>query len=106
MLGFRRGAERCEDLPPESIRETAVNGPLINWHSVDGDLALEAVRETNGWAGHASDRSMRGLTRSLREREGFNVLAAATAGLHALLELHGKEPLPSDRYVAVLTGRG
>ncbi|MCB1035867.1 MAG: pyridoxal-phosphate dependent enzyme, partial [Acidobacteria bacterium] len=32
----RRGTEDCFDLTPESIRETAVNEPLVNWHSIDG----------------------------------------------------------------------
>ena len=37
----------CEDLNPDQIKETPINEPLINWHSVDGDYALEAVRMTN-----------------------------------------------------------
>ena len=36
---------------------------------------------------------------------GLDVLPAATAGLHALLKFHEQNPLPGDRYVAVLTGR-
>ncbi len=33
------------------------------------------------------------------------MLPASTAGLLALLDRHQQEPLPGDRYVAVLTGR-
>jgi threonine synthase len=44
-------------------------------------------------------------SRMIREKEGLHVLPASTAGLIALLEVHQKEPLPNDRYVAVLTGR-
>ncbi len=105
IRGFRRGLDRADDLSPKAIRETTVNEPLVNWHAIDGDLALAAIRETKGWAGHASDRAMLSLARGLRDREGLNVLPAATAGLHALLEYHKKNPLPGDRYVAVLTGR-
>jgi threonine synthase len=102
---YRKGFISCEDLPPAVIKETEVNEPLINWHSIDGDLALEAARETDGWAANASDRNMRRWSRLLREREGLSVLPASTAGLAVLIERHHKEPLPGDRYVVVLTGR-
>ena len=93
----------CEDLRPQRIRETAVNEPLINWHSIDGDYALEAVRSTGGWAEYASDKEMLACSRLLREQEGLNVLPASTAGLIALLKQ--KHNMPADRYVVVLTGR-
>jgi threonine synthase len=105
VRAYRKGLESCEDLPPEVIKETEVNEPLINWHSIDGDYALEAVRETAGWAANASDRNMRRWSSLLREREGLSVLPASTAGLAVLIEKHHKEPLPGDRYVVVLTGR-
>ena len=102
---FRTHAESCDDLKPESIRGTWINEPLINWHSIDGDAALEAIRATDGWAADASDRNMLACSKLLREREGLSVLPASTAGLLALTELHRHEPLPGDRYVAVLTGK-
>ena len=79
--------------------------PLVNWHSIDGDQALEAIRTTDGWASDASDRSMLAFSKLVRECEGLSVLPASTAGLIALTELHRKAPLPGDRYVAVLTGK-
>jgi len=100
-----KNLDTCEDLVPERIRETEVNEPLINWHSIDGDQALWAVRESNGWAGHASDKNLLAWARKLREKEGLHVLPASTAGLHALLAQHQKETLNNDRYVVVLTGR-
>ena len=105
VRSFIRKLESCEDLDPVRIRETLVNEPLINWHSIDGEDALAAIRATEGWAANASDRSMRYFSRIIREREGLNVLPASTAGLIALLERHRTEPLKNDRYVAVLTGR-
>lgn len=95
----------CEDLVPEKIRETRVNEPLINWHAIDGNIALRALRETDGWAGDASDKNMRRYSRLIREKEGLDVLPASTAGLIALIERHKIKPLPNDRYVVVLTGR-
>ena len=105
IRSFRTKAASCCDLVPERIRETSVNEPLINWHSIDGDYALEAIRTTGGTAFDASDRSMMVFSKRLRQREGFSVLPASTAGLIALTETHRREPLPGDRYVAVLTGK-
>ncbi|MCI0496740.1 MAG: pyridoxal-phosphate dependent enzyme [Thermoplasmata archaeon] len=95
----------CEDLNKETIKETAVNEPLISWHSIDGDLALMAIRESRGWAGYASDKKLMSYSRLIREREGLNVLPASTAGLIALVDKHNKEPFPGDRYVVIMTGR-
>ncbi|MBO6573873.1 MAG: pyridoxal-phosphate dependent enzyme [Rhodothermales bacterium] len=105
VLAWKRGLETCEDLEPGSIRETETNEPLVNWHSLDGDHALHAVRDTDGWCEHASDRVMKQLARTLLERESLGALPAATAGLHALLTRQAAEPLAGDRYVAVLTGK-
>jgi threonine synthase len=105
VRSFRKNADSCDDLAPERIRETPVNEPLINWHSTDGDYALDAIRATTGWAFDASDRSMLAYSKLLREREGLSVLPASTAGLIALTELHRQAPLSGDRYVAVLTGK-
>ena len=105
VTAFLKGSPKCEDLPPEKIRETMVNEPLINWHSIDGDYALSAIRQTNGWATNASDKSLLSFSKMIREKEGMHVLPASTASLIALLEQHQRAGLPNDRYVAVLTGR-
>lgn len=105
VQAFLKNTPHCEDLEPGRIKETAVNEPLVNWQSIDGDYALAAIRRTDGWAEYASDKSMLSYSRLIRDREGLSVLPASTAGLIALLKRHQKEPLPGDRYVAVLTGR-
>ncbi len=102
---YKKNSPFCEDLEPARIRETLVNEPLINWHAIDGDYALEAVRNTQGWASDATDKNMLAYSRLLRGKEGLDVLPASTAGLIVLVEKHQKEPLPGDRYVAILTGR-
>ena len=105
VRAFRNRLPRCENLVPEKIRETAINEPLVNWSSLDGDHALASIRATDGWASSVSDKTMLRFAKLVREQQGLSVLPAATAGLGALLEKHGSEPLPHDRYVAVLTGR-
>jgi len=105
VLAWCRGRSSCEDLPPASVRETGVNEPLINWHSIDGEQALEALRASGGWASDSSDRAMISWSRRIRDQEGLSVLPASTAGLIALLDGHKRQPLAGDRYVAILTGR-
>lgn len=100
-----KGSEVCEDLAPGSIRETAINEPLINWHAIDGELALDAVYRTEGWAGYGTDKQMRREAKRIREVQGLDVLPASTAGLIAMLGRHVEEPLAPDRYVAIITGR-
>jgi threonine synthase len=105
VQAFLKGRPHCEDLSPVKIRESAVNEPLINWHSADGEHALSSIRQTGGWAGNATDKNMLFYSRMLRQKEGLHVRPASTAGLIAMLDAHQRQPLPSDRYVAVLTGR-
>jgi threonine synthase len=105
VQAFLKKADRCEDLVPEKIRETSINEPLVNWHSIDGDVALDAIYATGGWATYASDRNMLTISRRIRDAEGLTVLPASTAGLIALLDKHQREPMSADRYVIILTGR-
>ena len=105
IQAYIKNLSACEDISPDKIHETAINEPLINWRSIDGDYALEAIRLSNGWGSYASDKNMMFYSKMLREKEGLSVLPASTAGLIALLEKHKKEQLPNDRYVVILTGR-
>ncbi len=102
---YLKNLPRCENLKAEQIKETRINEPLINWHSIDGDHALEAVRKSGGFASYVTDRNMLYFSKDLREQEGLSVLPASTAGLIALVNRHREDPQPSDRYVVILTGR-
>ncbi len=102
---FIKNYPSCKNLNPARIRETVINEPLINWQSIDGDWALSAIRQSNGWASYASDKIMLNYSKLILLQEGLSVLPASTAGLIALLEQHRKNPLPNDRYVVILTGR-
>ncbi len=105
IRSFLKAEPECADLEPKRIRETPINEPLINWHAEDGGHALTALRESQGWAGHATDKSMISFAKLLRDREGLNVLPASTAGLIALIDRHRRDGLPGDRYVIIVTGR-
>ncbi len=105
ITSFKAGLEQCQDIDPRQVKETAINEPLINWHSFDGNEALYALRSTQGEARHISDKKMKEMSTFLHKKEGYRILPASTAGLIALLEKHGEEELINDRYVTILTGR-
>lgn len=105
ISSFKAGLENCEDIDPKLVRETAINEPLINWHSFDGNEALFAIRESGGEAHHISDRKMKEMSTFLHKKEGYRILPASTSGLIALLEAHEKSEMINDRYVAILTGK-
>jgi len=102
---FEKKLPTCSDLEATKIKETRINEPLVNWHSFDGDHVLEGIRETGGWAANTSDKQLMAMGKLIREKEGLNVVPASTAGLIALIEKNKKEPLSSERYVVILTGR-
>jgi threonine synthase len=105
ITSFKAGLDYCKDIDPKKVKETAINEPLINWHSFDGDETLYALRQSGGDAFHISDKKMREMSSFLHKNEGYRILPASTAGLIALLEIHDAEPLINDRYVAILTGK-
>lgn len=104
-VSFKKGLLSCEDLEPAMIRESLINEPLINWHSIDGTDALDAIYDSKGWASDSSDRKMSYYSNFIKKNEGLSVLPASTAGLISLIDFHNKASLPGDRYVIVLTGR-
>lgn len=105
IVSFKEGLESCRDIDPKLIKETAINEPLINWHSFDGDEALYALRQTGGEAHHISDKKMKDMSSFLLKKEGYRILPASTSGLVALLQMHAKNEMINDRYVTILTGK-
>jgi len=106
VSSFKAGLATVEDLRPEEIHETAVNEPLVNYHAFDGQLALDALRESRGFAEYASDRNLIAYARLVREREGLNPLPASTSGLRALVKMLPSRPEAAEGdHVVILTGR-
>lgn len=102
---WKTGSRECLDLRPEDVRETEVNEPLVNWHSFDGQRALDAIYESNGFAAYASDTSMRRVTALTRSLEGISVMTASTAALVGLAKGAKEGRLADGVHVALLTGR-
>lgn len=105
ISSFKAALDYCRDIDPRQLKETAINEPLINWHSFDGNEALYAIQQSGGEAHHISDKKMREMSTFLHKKEGYRILPASTAGLIALLALHEKMEFINDRYVVILTGR-
>ncbi len=98
VQAYLRKKPTCEDLAPHKIRETSINEPLINWHSIDGNQALDAIRITNGWAGNATDKHLLFYSKLIREREGLHCQPLPPAWL-PLVTQHQESPLENYRYV-------
>jgi threonine synthase len=104
VRSFKNGDTKTVDLHPWELRESSINEPLISYHSYDGDGALQALYETNGWADYASDSCMVKFHTLLKDQEGLHVLPASTSAIEALLRFKRHRQLNSE-YVLVLTGR-
>jgi threonine synthase len=105
ISSFKMGLDKCEDIDPKKIKETAINEALINWHSFDGDEALYALNQTNGFASHVTDKQLKEMSSYLHKKEGMRILPSSCAGLIALLDVHKEHPLFNDRFVAVITAK-
>lgn len=105
IKSWKNGSRACTDLKPEEVRETEVNEPLVNWHSFDGQRALDAIWQSDGFAVYASDAAMRRATALTRSLEGITVMTASTAALVGLAKGRKEGRLADGIHVAVLTGR-
>lgn len=105
VASWKKDLDHCIDLDPEKIKETKFNEPLINWHSFDGQEALDAIYHSQGFAEWATDKQLLAHSRLLREKEGLEVLPASTAGLVAFRKWQELSQPEGDRFVILLTGR-
>ncbi|MCX6649608.1 MAG: pyridoxal-phosphate dependent enzyme [Candidatus Bathyarchaeota archaeon] len=84
VSSFLAGKRKVEDLKPSGIDETPINEPLVNWKSLDGQEALDALWESEGWAAHVADGEMARYSEIVAREEGLSVLPASCASLAAL----------------------
>lgn len=105
IKSFKENNRTIVDLAPEEIKETKVNEPLTNWRAFDGQLALDAIYESSGFADYASDSRMIEFSKLIRSEEGLSVLPASASTL-AVMESLGREGfIVKGTFVAILTGR-
>ncbi|MEM2126653.1 MAG: pyridoxal-phosphate dependent enzyme [Candidatus Bathyarchaeia archaeon] len=103
VRSFLSGRRMIEDLQPSEIKETVVNEPLVSWHSFDGQLALDALWESGGWAVPVPDQEMAHYSELIASLEGLSVLPASASALAALRKVSEREKLEDVSCVAVLT---
>ncbi len=93
------------DLRRDEVKETKINEPLTNWHSYDGQEALDAIYESNGFADYASETKMMEFAKLLRQEEGLYVLPAAASTLAVMNDLADSKVTVKGTFCAILTGR-
>jgi len=103
---FKAGEKMISDLKPEDIIETDYNEPLVSWISLDGQEALDALWESNGWATYVEDSEMLTMSNNLLKEEGLSVLPASSASLLALKKYVVEKRLGKGLdLIAILTAR-
>ncbi|MEW6735872.1 MAG: pyridoxal-phosphate dependent enzyme [Acidobacteriota bacterium] len=99
------GNGKYQAIDRANIRETEINEPLVNWNSIEGKEAIDAISSTNGWAFGAADSRLQFWKDKVLSTELIDVLPASTVGLAALFDADAGVSLPTGNYVVVLTGR-
>ncbi|MFX0012839.1 MAG: pyridoxal-phosphate dependent enzyme [Candidatus Hermodarchaeota archaeon] len=105
IKSYKSKSKTALDLSPDEIKESKINEPLINWHSYDGQEALDAIYESDGFAEYASDTRMMNFAKILREEQGVNALPASTSTLAVLSSLKNEKVTLKGTYVSIITGR-
>jgi len=106
VTSFQEGRRKIRDLDPKEIVETEHNEPIVNWRSLDGQRALDALWDSNGYASLISDDVMVTFSTLLEKEEGLCVLPASAASLASLADYAKTKATPKmSSFVAVLTAR-
>ncbi len=105
VTSWMKGSGRIRTLKPESIFETPVNESLVAYRSFDGQLALDSIRESRGFAIPVSDQEMLRFAGLMERYEKLSVLPASSSALAAASRVLGQIG-PGSECVVVITGRG
>jgi threonine synthase len=105
VKSFKMNSRIIKDLGREEIKETKFNEPLTNWHAYDGQEALDAIYDSNGFADYASEAKMMEFNKHLRLEEGLHVLPASASTLAVMNDLADNKVTVKGTFVAILTGR-
>lgn len=106
ISSYVEGRKKIINLQPDSITETPLNEPIVNWRSLDGQQALDALWESDGYAYSISDEIMNTFSHFLEKEEGLSVLPASAASVAAMAEyVKAKVSLKDKCFVSVLTSR-
>ena len=106
VASYNNGKKKIRELDPEAIEETPVNEPIVNWRSLDGQIALDALWDSGGYAVGVEDSMLETFSEILEREEGLSVLPASASALAAMAENYKEKATPKeDDFVVVLTSR-
>jgi threonine synthase len=106
VTSYNKGKKKIVELDPEAIDETPSNEPIVNWKSLDGQIALDALWDSGGYAVGIEDSMLEIFSEILERQEGFSVLPASASALAAMIEYSKEKATPKeDDFVVVLTSR-
>lgn len=97
---IKQGRTELLELDPCCICESEVNEPLLNWRSLDGQEAVNAIYDTDGRALGLKDEEMLHYKDLLREEERIDCIPCSAAALGVLDEFEGKK---EGKHVVVIT---
>ncbi len=100
---IRRGSEEILELEPDSLEETEVNEPLLNWKAMDGQEAINAVYDTGGSAFGLTDDEILRYKKMLEKEEVDSIPCSASAlgATHKYLQENKKD---GDHVIVITSG--
>ncbi len=100
---LQRNKKEMVELAPGDINETEVNEPLLNWRSLDGQEAVNAIYDTRGMAIGFTDEELLRYQNIIKEKEKIECLPASACALGVLERFTKQKKDKSGTHVIVLT---
>jgi len=100
---YKEGSEEILVMDPDEIRPTDVNEPLLNWNALNGQEAINAIRETEGTAEGLTDEEMLEY-QSMLQDDGINCLPVSASALGALDRYEEKDQLQGKNVIVITSG--
>lgn len=100
---YKEGSEEILVMDPDEIRPTEVNEPLLNWNALNGQEAINAIRETEGTAVGLTDEEM--LTyQDILEQDGVRCLPVSASALGALDKYDDNDKNEGKNVIVITSG--
>lgn len=101
---IERGSTELLELDPSSITESEVNEPLLNWRSLDGQEAVNAIYDTGGMAVGLDDDEILYYHRLLKEEENIKCIPCSASALGAFKRFLDKGNQDGKHVIVVTSG--
>ena len=101
---WKKHNKKIVDLNPSVLRESSINEPLISYKAFDGQMALNAIYKSRGYAEYVSDEEMVMYSRTIEQTENVHALPASASTLAAAVRIMSRKNDESE-CVLVITGR-